>query len=175
MAREHLERRGEWQGKANARGQSAEDIFTVIMKMYLKQSGFELIHKPKDLKGIYGVRTTGRPHSIIPEFMIRNPSNGRAVFVEIKRQKAAGNAHERACKYMMPGIMKAMQEVGNQPSNILPMWWIFTNGIAKDPNYRQEIAFWFRGIEGNMLLWEDVRDHETVTSHFDNVIKGMLV
>ncbi|MBC6441978.1 MAG: MunI family type II restriction endonuclease [Rhodobacteraceae bacterium] len=197
MACEHLEQRGEWQGEANVRGQSVEDMFNGIMEKYLKQSGFKLVPKPEDLKSVYGVRTmlisnrargkpedlksvygvrtTGRAHGIEPDFMIRNPSNGRTVFIEIKRQKDEGNAHERACKYMMPGIVKAMQEVGNQPSNILPMWWIFTNGIAKDPNYRQAITFWFRGIAGNMLLWEDVRDHNPVTDHFEKHIRDMLV
>jgi len=106
--------------------------------------------------------------------MIRNPENGCAVFVEIKRQRPSGNAHERACKYMMPGIIKAMQEVGNQPPDVLPMWWIFTNGIAKDVNYRQAIAFWFRGIERHLTLWEDVKNPQPVIDHYENAIKPML-
>ena len=94
------------------------------------------------------------------------------MFVEIKRQRAAGNAHERACKYMMPGILDAMRQVGNQPADVMPMWWVFTNGIATDPRYVQEIMFWFRGIEPNVLLWGDRRSD--VTAHFDQFIRPML-
>ena len=63
-----------------------------------------------------------RPHGISPEFEIRNPANNKAVFVEIKRQKAEGNAHERACKYMMPGIVEEVRQAACQPKNVLPFW-----------------------------------------------------
>ena len=146
----------------------------MIMKLHLGQTGLELVHKPVNLKSIYGERTTGNAHGIIPEFMIRNPATKRAVFIEIKRQRAAGNAHERACKYMMPGIVNALRDAGNQPPDVLPMWWIFTNGIAKNPDYRQAITFWFQGIGRNLLLWEDVKDPDPVIDHYENYIKGML-
>jgi hypothetical protein len=124
------------------------------------------------LAGIYGTGSGGRPHGIRPDYSIFNSETGRTVFVEVKRQRAAGNAHERACKYMMPGILDAMRRVGNQPADVIPMWWVFTNGIATDPRYVQEIMFWFRGIEPNVLLWGD-RESD-VTAHFDQFIRPML-
>ncbi len=94
------------------------------------------------------------------------------MFVEIKRQNPRGNAHERACKYMMPGILNAMRQAGNQPDCAIPMWWVFTNGVATDPRYKREIKFWFQGIERHVLLWSDRR--ADVTEHFDRFIRPLL-
>ena len=116
-----------------------------------------------------------RPHGIRPEFEIRNPANNKAVFVEIKRQKAEGNAHERACKYMMPGIVEAVRQAACQPKKVLPFWWIFTNGIARDEFYRQEISFWFKGYERNLLFWPQVHHHKDVVDHFERHIRPMLL
>lgn len=72
MARKNFEGRANWQGKAVARGQSAEDIFrSVIMNMHLSGFNIETVHKPRDLKGIYGYQPDGkRKHGIESEFML---------------------------------------------------------------------------------------------------------
>lgn len=173
MGRQHLERRANWQAEAGERGGRAEKIFYDIMSHYLVDSPFMGIVKPQDLKGIYGKRN-GR-HGIVPEYILRNPNTGKAVFVEIKRQRAAGNAHERACKFMMPGILNSMREISSQPTSVIPFWWIFANGIAIDPYYRQEIMHWFQGIEGHVLLWPDMIDYNPVINHFEEHIQGLLV
>ena len=178
MARDHLSDRPNWQGTSAARGHGAEDAFTVIMQMHLRGSSIEAVYKPNDLAGIYGQRRGPddrmRPHGVRPEFAVRNRETDRAVYVEIKRQRASGNAHERACKYLMPGIVASAQPIANQPAGVLPFWLIFTNGIATNPNYRQEIMHWFRGIERHVLLWENVRDVAAVTDHFDQHIRPLL-
>ena len=174
MAREHLEQRDNWQEEASERGRKAEDVFDEVIQRHLRGGILEATFKPMDLAGVYGTRRSGRPHGLRPECAIRNTRSGRIVFVEIKRQRAAGNAHERACKYLAPGILVAMREVGRQPANVVPMWWIFTNGIARDPDYRREISFWFRGLEPNLLLWDDLDDHDTVVHHFETHIRPML-
>ena len=57
------------------------------------------IENPKELRGIYN---DGRSrHGIAPDYVPRHRYTNRAVLVEIKRQRAKGNAHERACKFMM--------------------------------------------------------------------------
>ena len=176
--RERLAGRENWQEEAGQRGLSAEQAFDAIMREHLGGAPFEAAPRPMDLADIYGVRTDARgrerPHGIRPDYALRNAESGRAVFVEIKRQRAAGNAHERACKYLTPGILGAMRERGNQPANAIPMWWVFTNGIATDPRYVQEIMFWFRGIEGNVLLWGDTNDPAAVVEHFERFIRPML-
>ena len=179
MAREHLARRRNWQGAGVARGHGAEDVFSVIMAMHLEGTGFQAEHKPRDLESIYGVRIgkdkRERSHGIRPEYAIRNGENGKAVYVEIKRQRAAGNAHERACKYMMPGIVASACAAARQTDGAIPFWWIFTNGIASDRYYRQEIMHWFRGIEKHVLLWKNVRDRNAVINHFEQYIRPLLV
>ncbi len=109
-----------------------------------------------------------------PEFAVRNTKTCKAIYVEIKRQKAEGNAQERACKYLMPGIVASARQKANQPDDVLPFWLIFTNGIASDSNYRREIQHWCQGIDSHLLLWRHVRDHEAVTSHFDTHIRPLL-
>ena len=132
--------------------------------------------KPGDLSSIYGTHPDAigrmRGYGIRPDYAIRNLQNERVVFVEVKRQDPKENAHERACRYMMPGILAAMQEIGGHPPDIIPMWWVFTNGLAEAPRYAREITYWFRGLEPNVLLWGDSR--ADVTEHFDRFIRPML-
>lgn len=175
MAREHLERRGEWQGKGVARGHGAEDVFHALMSMHLRGGSLIAKKKPNDLRGIYGQRRgSNRKHGIQPEYAIRDTTTNRAIYVEIKRQRPAGNAHERACKYFAPGIVESARVVANQPEGVFPFWLIFTNGIATDPNYRQEIQHWFRGVEPHLLLWRNVDDHDSLLDHFDTHIRPLL-
>lgn len=175
MAREHLELRDNWQREGNFRGNEAERAFQSAIVSHLGQN-FRTNFKPQDLKGIYGTNDeTGRPQGVIPDYLIRNVETGRAVFVEIKRQRAAGNAHERACKYFSPGILMSARQIANQPDDTIPFWWVFTNGIATDARYRREIAHWFRGVEAHLLLWEDIGDPGAVKRHFDAHIRPLLV
>lgn len=175
MARKNLEGRANWQGKAVARGQSAEDIFSVIMDMHLAGSNIEAVHKPRDLKGLYGYQPSGnRKHGIEPEFMLKNRDNNKKIYVEMKRQRAGGNAHERACKYFMPGMVKSIQADANQPSDVYPVWVIFSNGIANSPRYQQEIMHWFKGLEHHVFLWKSLRDHKAIIKHFDSYIRPLL-
>ena len=175
--RERLAGRGNWQEEASERGQAGEGSFEAVMRAHLEGAPFEVAAKPTDLAGIYGALTDARgrerPHGIRPDYAIRGVASGRTVYVEIKRQRAAGNAHERACKYLTPGILGAMREIGRHPPDAIPVWCVFTNGIATDPRYMQEIMFWFSGIEDNVLLW-DGGDPAAVTEHFERFIKPML-
>ncbi|MBC6440237.1 MAG: MunI family type II restriction endonuclease [Rhodospirillales bacterium] len=178
MAREHLEGRKPWQDLAGSRGAVAEDVFSVIMEAHLENTGFSTVHKPKDLAGIYGRRTgkdgRSRLHGIHPEYAIKNTTTGKSIYVEIKRQRAAGNAHERACKYMMPGILASARKIARQKADVVPFWWVFTNGLAKDRYYRQEIAHWFQRIEGHCLFWPKLRERQVVIEHFEKHIRPLL-
>ncbi len=129
--------------------------------------------KPRDLIGIYGVNpSTGKPHGIAPDHGIYGP-DGRSIFVEIKRQRAAGNAHERACKYFAPGIIKSGREIAKQPDGVIPFWWIFAEGIAEDPRYVREITHWFQGVERHVLLLPRP-DEQALTDHFEKHILPLL-
>lgn len=184
MAREHLEKREPWQGKGVARGRGAEEVFDALMRQHLKGTEIEAIPKPKNLKGIYGsvetkrrgkakgIRTTS--YGIEPEYAFQHTGTNKMIFVEIKRQRPSGNAHERACKYMMPGIVKSAQAIAKQPEHIIPFWWIFTNGVATDSRYRREIQHWFKGMEPHLLLWDKVSNHDQLIDHFDAHIRPLL-
>ncbi|MDE0022037.1 MAG: MunI family type II restriction endonuclease [Candidatus Poribacteria bacterium] len=176
VAREHLEERDKWQDESATRGQKAEDAFFDAMQDHLRSESNLVIEKsPRDLEGIYGKHlSSGRPHGVRPDAVIRHTPSGRAIFIEIKRQRAAGNAHERACKYFTPGILYSGRQIAKQPLGVIPFWWVFTNGIASHPRYVQEITHWFRGIEGHMLLWEP-RDPAVIVAHFDAHIRPLLL
>ena len=182
MSREHLKARAKWQNSSAARAEGPEKALHITMSMHLDRypgGDIEYVHKPKDLRGIYGKRKSkkGRwgEHGIVPEGMIVNRANGRCVFVEMKRQGSGGNAHERACKYMMPGVVASMRERSGHAKPIIPMWWIFTDDIAKDPWRKQEIRHWFKGMEPQLLFWPDWSDYERLIAHFEEHIKGMLL
>lgn len=175
MGREHLASRDNWQAKANAKGQSPEDIFSALMQLYFKETDYEGINKPKDLKGIYGLRPkTNKPHGIEPEYCIQNKKTGKKIYVEIKRQKKEGNAHERACKYFMPGVLLSMQAKCNLAAGVAPIWIIFCNGIAQDPARQQEISHWFKGYEPHLFLWQKISESDALIDHFETHIQPLL-
>lgn len=165
--------RPKWQGEAGVRRCSTQATFKVTMTMYLENRGYELNFQRKN-NGIYGLRTTGKPHGIKPEFEIIDSSAGKAIFGEINRQKAGGNAQERACKYMKPSMMSAIRESSNQSNSIVRFWWIFAEGIAANDNYRQEISCWFKGFEANITFWPRVDDYKVITDHFEKYIRPMV-
>lgn len=175
MGRIELSDRDKWQDDAAVGGQRAETAFAVAIQRAIEGS-VDLVadSKPSDLAGMYGWRSSGRKHGIKPDYAIRRRSTGRTMYVEIKRQQAKGNAHERACKYWAPGILASMRAEGRQPPDVIPCWWVFTNGIANDGDYRQAIRHWFRGYEGHVLLWENISDHDTLIRHFDRHIRPLL-
>ena len=173
IARRHLEGRDKWQGEASERGMSAEKSFHEVLRAHTESlDGVTIEPRPKDLAGIYGTNASGRPHGVRPDSVVRG-SSGKAVFVEIKRQRAAGNAHERACKYFTPGIIRSGRRIAKQPDDVLPFWWVFTNGVADDERYVREIMHWFRGVEPHVLLWEP-RDPKSLIAHFDDHILGLV-
>lgn len=74
----------------------------------------------------------------------------------------------------MPGILHSAREFANQPGEVIPIWWIFSNGIASNLRYRLQILHWFRGIEGHVLLWENIEDSAALVNHFDHHIRNLL-
>lgn len=175
MTSKHLSSRDKWQSLSTSSGQSAEDVFSVIMEKHLENSNIEYIYKPDSLRGIYGIHSkSGRPHGIQPEACFCNKDNGKKIYAEIKKQKAEGNAHERACKYFSPGLVKSIQKIANQPNEIFPMWMIFSGGISTHPRYQQEIKHWFGNKKNHLFLWQNLRDYKSLTNHFDTYIRNLM-
>lgn len=170
MAREHLEDRDPWQADASIRGTEAEKAFWRTFTQHLSETDLQVLRKPKDLSGIYG-----SGYGICPDFSIYCERTRESIYVEVKRQNASGNAHERACRYMMPGILYSARKCANQSDDVIPIWWIFSDEIASTPVYRRKIMHWFRGVEGHVLLWEDIEDSTALVNHFEQHIRCLLV
>lgn len=168
MGREELANRPEWQRRAAIRGNEAECAFQISMKQHLENSNITLTHRPNNFLKLYG--QTG----IVPNFMIHEETTHKIVLAEVTRQQAGGNAHERVCRYMMPGMLRGIREIANQNEKVIPIWWIFTDDVAADDSYRQKIQFWFRGIESHLLLWKNMGDSTAVIKHFEEHIRKLL-
>lgn len=179
MSSESLAKRDKWQDKASLQGRGGEKILDAVLNSLLDGTEFETTRSPSDLNSIYGNRKSGRPHGIRPDYKIKNKATGKSIYIEMKRQKPEGNAHERAGKYMMPGILHSIRNIANQPDNIIPVWWIFASqskefGIASDSDYVQEIKHWFKGIEAHVFLWDDITNPKSLIEHFEKHIKPLL-
>lgn len=169
MNREDLAKRGNWQGKASRTGESAETVFQATFSGYLDKNKYKIEAHPRDLKNIYSEN-----HGIEPDFSILNVDTNKKIFVELKRQGAEGNAHERACKYLAPGIINAGREKGDTNEEDFPFWIIFSGKLASDAKRKEEITFWFKGIEGNVFLWENLREYDAIHKHFEDHIRPIL-
>lgn len=173
MASEHLSKRKDWQTSVGA---GPENTLKIALDSHFDRyyPMLEYHHKPKVLKGIYGERAKGRPHGIEPDGMIRNTDVGQSVFVEMKKQKQSGNAHERLCKIFTPGIWKSACEMANQPQSVLPWWVVLSDKITHCPYRRQEIAHWFHGFDGHVFFWQEWNDAQPLIKHFEIYIKRLL-
>ena len=168
-----------------------EEIFSMIMKRHLRDSGIEVTHPPEDLREIYDLLPPIRryeilgvahesqgPHGVGPEFCLHNTDSGKQIYVKIQSQLNNFDGHECVSRYLMldsmPDMVESIQDIANQPADVYPVWVVFTKGLAKSPRMRQEIQHWFKGIERNVLLWKDLEDHEVVISHFEQHIRPLL-
>ena len=156
VPREFLAARKNWQAEANRRGLAGEaKIFRVLQSAFAELPGlgaYRVEDNPKHLSGLYG---PNGQWGVRPDAAVTNVETGRTVFVEAKRQNPRGNAHERACKYLAPGMVSAGREKGNIREDDFPFFLIFANGLAANERYGSAIAFWFSNspLENHFLLW----------------------
>lgn len=122
------------------------------------------------------LRWTGKSWSekklgMIPDGMIRNKVTGKCHLLEDKKQNGAGNAHERACRYGMPKIHKAIQERLNTEAQ--PVSWIFAGDMTIDEKYILEIAATFPE-EHVLLIKPSDNAAVTIPEWFNRVIRPLL-
>lgn len=203
MASQQLRKRANWQTISGAKALKTEGLFQVALQSALDASypnQFIVDRHPKEFSDIYSTyplpqdvlakiynvdisekRTDGRPKynwGINMDFAIRNISNDKILFGEIKRQDGwtettsmhagRGNAHERSCKYFTPGLMELIRKTGGLSDEILPFWFVFVGDITRDPKRNREIAFWFQGYEMNYYMWHDTNDVGDMLDFFEN-------
>ncbi len=118
-----------------------------------------------------GKSWTEKKLGMIPDGMIRNYVTGKAHLLEDKKQNGAGNAHERACRYGMPKIVKVIQE--KLETDAQPVSWIFAGDMTTDEKYILEIQTTFP--DEHVLLIKPTDDPQTVLlAWFNRVIRPLL-
>lgn len=161
-----------WQDRASAEGAKLEEIVAEMLATALSDlPQFRVTRKPRDLVALYEGRW-----GAVPDLSILNTATDKKVWVEIKRQQAAGNAHERACKYLAPGMLRHSEQI----SGVLrPFFFVFANGIADSPNkgakYRAEISTWFDapGWSDHVLIWQN-HDPADLLDFFERGIRPSI-
>ena len=156
VPREFLAARENWQANASRRGLASEaKIFRVLQSAFAELPGLDAYRAEKNTKLLRNIHGPNKQWGVRPDAAVTNTETGRTAFVEVKRQNPMGNAHERACKYLTPGMVAAGREKGDIRENDFPFFLIFTNGLAANERYGSEIAFWFSNspLENHFLLW----------------------
>ena len=117
-----------------------------------------------------------RALGVEPDLAIRNRAKGTKIWVEIKWQKAEGNAHERACKYFAPGLVSRAETLANVDR---PFYFIFAGGMVDTPGksdrYHAEIDTWFDTDDwrDHVLKWVN-HDREALREWFEQSIRPAL-
>lgn len=203
MATQELRKRANWQTISGAKALKTEALFQTSLQSALDvvyPGQFDVDRHPKEFGDIYSkfdlseeilekiynidvseMRKNGKPRykwGINMDFAIRNKSNGKILFGEIKRQDGwiettnmnagRGNAHERSCKYFTPGLMRALRKAGGLSEDILPFWLVIVGDITRDPRRNREIAYWFQEYTKNYYMWRDTNDVGDMLDFFEN-------
>lgn len=210
MATQELRKRANWQTISGAKALATEELFQVSLQTSLDAvypGQFVVDRHPrefgdiystyplpqKDLDNIYNVDVTEKKKNGTPkykwgismDFAIRNISNGKILFGEIKRQDGwietthmaagRGNAHERSCKYFTPGLLRVIRKVSGLSTEILPFWLVIVGDITRDPRRNREIAFWFQEYTSNYYMWRDTNDVGDMLDFFENNLLPYLL
>lgn len=210
MASNELRKRANWQALSGALALATEEKFVFSLQNALDAvypNKFLVDRHPKEFNDIYSTyplseeirskiydvdvsvtKRNGKPKyqwGIKMDFAIRNLSNGKILFGEIKRQDGwventnmqagRGNAHERSCKYFTPGLIKIIRETGGLSDEILPFWIVIVGDITRDPRRNREIAYWFQGYESNYYMWRNTNDIGDMLDFFENNLLPYLL
>ncbi len=210
MASHELRNRANWQTISGARALAVEELFKVSLQSALDsvyEGQFRVERHPKEFGDIYSTyplhqEVLDRIHNvdlsatwsngrcrykwgISMYFAIRNLSNGKTLFGEIKRQDGwiettnmhagRGNAHERSCKYFSPGLTRVLRETSGLSEQILPFWIIFVGDITRDPRKNREIAYWFQEYTSNYYMWRNIEDVGDMLDFFENNLLPYLL
>lgn len=166
MREELSERNPNWVNDAAIAGRNGEIDIMVLLKSYLPEN--EYIVEKKGKRCSIRKPTGG---SYILDIAITNISTGLTILIEVKRQHARGNAHERAYKYH-PGTgicyyIRMMRKI-----NYYPIITIFTGEMATTPKYVNEITMQYSNTPGAAFLFGS--DTNALMSFIDSEIKTRI-
>jgi hypothetical protein len=104
---------------------------------------------------------------------IQHIPSGRRYVVECKHQSDAGNAHERACKYMSPGMIELIQDTLGVEYH--PIGYIFEGSLADEGSYRREILICAgKKLGQHVHFIRDGHGHAELRDWFDRVVRPLL-
>ncbi len=190
--------RKKWQDYSGKNATAAELNFYEVFEKFFEGSELAIIRKPNkfanlytnveldkdELNQIYVPDKKITRHGIYPDAIIKNTSNGKEIYVEVKRQDGwvegkerkdgRGNAHERASKYFTPGLHTFLSQESGLSQKYFPVWFIFQGDITRDICRVRELRFWFNGYESNIFFWRNTKSHVEILDHFINHILPML-
>ena len=187
-----------WQTYSGKNGKIAEDAFYIVFQQLFNNTNFEIIKHPTDFQHIYEnvslppaqlsrIFKPKKPykHGLMPDYAIRNKSNNKTLYIEVKRQDGwvegkepnagRGNVHERSCKYFTPGLKNLLQTKGNLTNAPLPFWVVFIGDITRDPKRNREIFFWYKGVEDHFFMWDDMPNPTRIINHFKQKLEKYLL
>jgi hypothetical protein len=198
MSSIHNKNRKQWQSQNGVKAKKAENNFIKVFENYFIGTKYRVRESPRDfnkiyidvvltedvLSEIYTPEDEITIHGIRPDFAIDNLETGKTMYGDSKRQDGwvegktpkdgRGNAHERLCKYFVPGIQKKLREKGNISKEYLPFWIVLQGDITRDPKRVREVTCWFDGNDNNYFFWRNSPNEEKLILHFENFIKHML-
>ena len=202
MAGENLRKRENWETESGKKAQKAEQNLIKAFENYFKDTDFEIIDHPTELKNLYSnvqlspdeieqiynpdIDLSKKEWGVSPDFAIKNKTSGKILFGEIKRQDGwvegkepsagRGNAHERLCKLFTPGLLKTYKAIShiNEPL-FLPFWVVFQGDITRDPKRVREITYWFDSYKGNYFFWRPKMTDADLINFFETWIKRHLL
>ena len=210
MATQELRKRANWQTVSGKKALKTEELFQISIQTALDAvypNQFQVDRHPKEFGDIYSTyplpddvqskiynidvterKANGKPKyswGISMDFAIRNKTNGKILFGEIKRQDGwvettsmqagRGNAHERSCKYFTPGLLRKIRQTGGLSDEILPFWLVIVGDITRDPRRNREIAYWFQEYTKNYYMWRDTKDVGDMLDFFENNLLPYLL
>lgn len=190
--------RKKWQDYSGKNALEAEKDFFQTFKLLFEDTEYNIRDKPNEFKNIYvGIKLNPKElsaiytppnkitrHGISPDYAIDNTYTNKSIYVEVKRQDGwvegkkrqagRGNAHERACKYFTPGLLKILRNKGNITPKFLPFWTVFQGDITRDPCRVREITCWYDEYKANYFFWRDSNNPEKLIDHFEEYIVPIL-
>jgi hypothetical protein len=119
-----------------------------------------------------GKSWTDAKEGMIPDGQIRCLSTGLSILIEDKKQNDSGNAHERACRYAAPKVVKFIQEKLGLSAEQQPIAWIFSGKIATNQKYIDEIEFCFP--QGYTIMLSPSDDKKKLIDWFNAHIRPIL-
>lgn len=103
---------------------------------------------------------------------IEHIRSGKKIFLEVKNQGGAGNAHERAAKYATPSIIAHVQKKFNITYN--PFGYIFTGEMIDRLDYRIELETTYGFARDYLFMWSKEHPVDPLVQWLESAILPVL-